>query len=648
MDTNDAPTIITEDIVTTYEDDLYLVDYDAVDIDDHPVFQWYLKTNASWLAINKSTGELSGTPENPDVGFYYVNITVEDARDKSSSRNFTLEVINTNDAPEWSDLPGDVTVKENQMFYFDINATDVDIGDTLTYDISSEPTSKIKIDRITGFVDWKASLENLRKTYSLKVTVSVTDGIETTWTEFKIQVKPNCMPIAELISPIEGSRVSCNSIELSWKGYDEDGDSLKYDVFLSLDYESTSELTTSALVKYETNKTSCDVDSLLAGKTYYWTVIPNDGMAQGLCNDSILSFVTNHPPEISKISKQKAFVGQRFKFDINAKDENIEDVLNFKYMLESGPEGLEIEADSGKISWIPNSDQLGYHIIKVIVTDGMDQTNTSFVINVIEQEEGIFSISQLMVVMTTISLLAIILGIFISTVEVGKYKFFTSIYVPAYNKLRPDKIFDNYTRGQIHGYIKAKPGEHYNEIKKDLNLKNGILAHHIRILEKEGFIISKRDGFYTRFYSTEPRVKKKDSLKLKKLQKELVEIIRKQPGLTQHEIIDISKLKQQVVSYNLTKLVRDNILEIEQKGREKRYYLNYKLMLSPREQEAAQDQIYSIQTSSQPEAIPGGAPPSPSGGATAKLPPASEPAGDRTPGPEGEDGQRSDPEDSKS
>ena len=39
---------------------------------------------------------------------------------------------------------------------------------------------------------------------------------------------------------------------------------------------------------------------------------------------------------------------------------------------------------------------------------------------------------------------------------------------PLYNKLDQDKVLYNFLRGEIYGYIKAKPGEYYNAIMKAL------------------------------------------------------------------------------------------------------------------------------------------------------------------------------------
>lgn len=199
-----------------------------------------------------------------------------------------------------------------------------------------------------------------------------------------------------------------------------------------------------------------------------------------------------------------------------------------------------------------------------------------------------------------ISIFAIISGIgFISSTEIGKFKILSLIFAPFYSKLHHDDVLDHFTRGQIYGYIKAKPGEHYNTIKASLGLNNGTLSHHLRVLEKEEFIYSQRDGFNARFYPRELKVTLKDSLKLNKFQEEILNKVRAQPGISQHEIVAQLGNSQQVISYNLTKLVRDEILRINKIGRLNTYYVNSPEVFVPE----TQDQIPSSYGSVQPQPV---------------------------------------------
>ena len=73
---------------------LYLVDYDAVDPDVGDVLTWGLVTDAGFLGIDSSSGVLSGTPLNVDIGTYFVNVSVSDGNGGVDFSNFTLTVFN--------------------------------------------------------------------------------------------------------------------------------------------------------------------------------------------------------------------------------------------------------------------------------------------------------------------------------------------------------------------------------------------------------------------------------------------------------------------------------------------------------------------------------------------------------------------------
>lgn len=52
----------------------------------------------------------------------------------------------------------------------------------------------------------------------------------------------------------------------------------------------------------------------------------------------------------------------------------------------------------------------------------------------------------------------------------------------------------------IAGYVSATPGAHFSKIRDDLKLGTGETQHHLRDLEADGVIESRKDGDYRRFY----------------------------------------------------------------------------------------------------------------------------------------------------
>ena len=59
-----------------------------------------------------------------------------------------------------------------------------------------------------------------------------------------------------------------------------------------------------------------------------------------------------------------------------------------------------------------------------------------------------------------------------------------------------------FTRGRILGFIEAHPAIHFSALRDALTLGNGVTAHHLQVLEKEGRIISWPDGKVRRFASS--------------------------------------------------------------------------------------------------------------------------------------------------
>jgi hypothetical protein len=109
LNPNNVPVIITDNINSVLEGELYSVDYEATD-DDQDILSWILNTNASWLDIDSSSGVLSGTPDGNDVGSYWIEVTVSDGKGASDETEFTLEVLADSDGdgiPDSDDTDND-------------------------------------------------------------------------------------------------------------------------------------------------------------------------------------------------------------------------------------------------------------------------------------------------------------------------------------------------------------------------------------------------------------------------------------------------------------------------------------------------------------------------------------------------------------
>ena len=173
---NDAPTITTGDVTTATEGEAYSVEYNATDMDPtEDVLAWTLKTNATWLSINATSGILSGTPTNAHVGTCWVNVTVSDGNGGCDWSNFTLTVepveivIEPENHPPVLKAIGDQTATVGELFKLTVNAGDAD-NDTLTYSLDTN-ASFINMDAVTGLIEFTPT-EEQAGCYYLNVSVS--------------------------------------------------------------------------------------------------------------------------------------------------------------------------------------------------------------------------------------------------------------------------------------------------------------------------------------------------------------------------------------------------------------------------------------------------------------------------------------------
>ncbi len=197
---NDDPVIITEDVEIAYEDVLYKVNYNAIDVDSNINRQlWMLETNTtSWLKLNEDSGILSGTPLNADVGTYWVNVTVDDDDGGIAFSNFSLEVLNVNDQPKIKTEDVAFALVDT-LYYVDYDATDIDNPQSrLIWSLDTNASSWLAMDTKTGVLSGTPAVEDLGW-YNVNVSVNDSAG-GLDWHVFVLSVeKPNAPPVITTI-----------------------------------------------------------------------------------------------------------------------------------------------------------------------------------------------------------------------------------------------------------------------------------------------------------------------------------------------------------------------------------------------------------------------------------------------------------------
>ncbi len=145
--------------------------YDAASNADGlgPVLTWSLTAGAGTLAVDPSTGALSGVFDNAGVGDYLVTLRVDDDQGHHATQTFPLHVVDVVGTFATQTVPGALL---GQPFSFDLNSTDEGVGGT-HYSLLAGP-AWLSIHATTGALSGTPS--HAADLASTPVTVRVDDN----------------------------------------------------------------------------------------------------------------------------------------------------------------------------------------------------------------------------------------------------------------------------------------------------------------------------------------------------------------------------------------------------------------------------------------------------------------------------------------
>lgn len=399
---NDPPRITSKDVLTAFEDASYSVQYNATDIDKGDHISWHLSTNASsWLSIGREIGLLSGTPRNDDVGSYWVNVSVEDMAAATDSNYFILTVMNTNDPPSIMDLPDKTSAYENIDYYSQYFATDIDKGDALSWQVSTN-ASWLSISNSTGLLSGHPTSYDMGK-YWVNITVmdlaKAFDCHNFTLTVKKVNHAPviTSTPVTTVIA-LEEYRYDLDARD------DDQLDVLTYSLALKPDGMTID--ARNGIFTWTPTEAQVGEQFVLA------TV--SDGIIEVSQNFNITVMPANHRPVIQTFHDWVITLGHESTFQVNATDPDGGSVL--RYSFDRPPDGMII-LTTGLITWNPTKEQVGTHTVIVNVTDGKAYTTQTLTV-VVKKEKckgrcggTDNSTTYIAVIVIVISLIAIVTAI---------------------------------------------------------------------------------------------------------------------------------------------------------------------------------------------------------------------------------------------
>ncbi|MEE9151918.1 MAG: PKD domain-containing protein [Thermoplasmata archaeon] len=349
-------------------------------------------------------GDLS-TQQNPshvyaDNGVYTVTLTVTDDDGGVHKDNAIAFVYNQ--PPTVEEINGQLAAREDQLFTFKIDAKDTE-GDPLTF---TDNTGLFNIESVSGVIEFIPTNDDVGLK-DVTITVSDDDGATTTIILLINIVNENDPPTLEKIGPQVAVEDQQYSLTVIASDIDVDDvltfsdDTDLFDIDPNTGVVSFIPANDQVGIHLVTI-TVQDVERERDSETFTLTILN-----------------TNDAPVLSIIPDQHAKVGQRFTYTVFASD--LDDAL----LTFSDDSGLfMIDPIIGTVSFIPNKEDEGVHIINFTVTDSQGKSDYQTMLLEIEgipdEEPEIDWLSLILLILVVILILILLLHILRYRREEGK------------------------------------------------------------------------------------------------------------------------------------------------------------------------------------------------------------------------------------
>ena len=147
---NVPPTITSTPVLTATVGAAYSYDANATDPNAGDVLTYSLNTAPAGMNMNAVNGLIGWTPTSGQVGANAVTVRVDDGHGGSATQSFTINVAAANVAPTITSTPVS-TATVGAAYSYDVNATDPNAGDVLTYSLDTAPAG-MTINAASGLI----------------------------------------------------------------------------------------------------------------------------------------------------------------------------------------------------------------------------------------------------------------------------------------------------------------------------------------------------------------------------------------------------------------------------------------------------------------------------------------------------------------
>jgi RHS repeat-associated protein len=364
---NAPPVFTSAPPESTYEDLACIYDAHADDPDADAI-TYSLPTSLTGLSVDHGTGRVFWTPGNDAVGSHSIELRASDNKGRTVAQVFSIRVINVNDAP-YITSTAVVAAQETKPYGYDVDAEDVDIGDVVTFSLTTAPEGMV-IDAVSGLIAWTPTHAHLGP-QAVAVHVADRNGGFATQS-FEVVVAELSRPPVFTSTPVV---TATEDAPYAYQATAEDpnaADVLSFSIVhapIGMTIDATSGLVSWTPLNSQvgTNNVNLRVTD-----------------PTGLTQDQIFAVTVanvNDAPEITSIAPLQAQVDVLYTYTVTAHDIDAGDVLTFS--LASGSGNAVINPQSGVVTWTPAVVEEGQRSLTVRVTDAAGASaDQTFTVNV--------------------------------------------------------------------------------------------------------------------------------------------------------------------------------------------------------------------------------------------------------------------------
>lgn len=163
-----------------------------------------------------------------------------------------------------------------------------------------------------------------------------------------------------------------------------------------------------------------------------------------------------------------------------------------------------------------------------------------------------------------------------------------------YARVHGDGILEHPGRAEVYERVKAFPGVNFVQLSEQVEFGTSTLNYHLRVLEKNGFVTSVRDGRYLRFFDRKSghysNQKKFQVSALRNPQTAAIaQHIRANPGVAQCDLATTFGVTASTVTWHINRLAQQGLVTKTRDAHRTRYYVGASWANLPLDEQVRQD-----------------------------------------------------------